>query len=358
FIIDEYPDMTLLEPAQTIHSMFRQIVDTLPLNIKLILSGSQLDMMKSLLDSANPLFGRFHIVIKLEDFNYMEAASCYPQAPVYEKVGFYSVFGGLPFIARELDESKSLKESILRLLLPQHGKTRMYLENILLNELRKTAFGWGILSIIGNRKATYKDIEDRLGKNTNGLLARQLETMENMELITKVYPINAYGDKKKSFYEIKNNLIRFYFTYIYENKGRLEWVDEGLFYDRYIAPSINTFISYRFEEIVGDYFKLLARKGLRLDIEDVGRYWYNDKGKHQNGEFDCALRTETGYEIYEVKYFSKAMTEKECREEQEQVNSIPGLTIRKLGFASVNGFTFSSGQWNLLEGKDLYNVRN
>ena len=43
----------------------------------------------------------------------------------------------------------------------------------------------------------------------------KLKNLLNMETISKVVPINAGDDKKKKFYEINDNLMRFYFTYVF-----------------------------------------------------------------------------------------------------------------------------------------------
>ena len=37
------------------------------------------------------------------------------------------------------------------------------------------------------------------------------------------------------------------------------------------------------------------------DIVQIGTYWYDSKDTKTNGEFDIALETLDGYEIYEAK---------------------------------------------------------
>lgn len=123
-----------------------------------------------------------------------------------------------------------------------------------------------------------------------------------MELIKKIYPINVGEDKKKVYYEIDDNLLRFYYSYIYRRKSQLELLGPDTFYDQYIEPSIITFILHRFEDIARVYFSLLAQKGKLNGIYDIGTYYYDDSKNKSNGEFDVALEFEDKYSIYECKY--------------------------------------------------------
>lgn len=95
----------------------------------------------------------------------------------------------------------------------------------------------------------------------NGLLSKQLKVLLNMELISKVAPINKPNDNKKIRYEMTDNLLRFFFTYVYNNKSALQVLGAKAFYEEYIKDSIITFISHRFEEICRSYFSLQVQSG-------------------------------------------------------------------------------------------------
>lgn len=49
-LLDEYPDLASYEKDVDTDSVFRRIINNLPDNIKLAISGSQMDMMKGLLE--------------------------------------------------------------------------------------------------------------------------------------------------------------------------------------------------------------------------------------------------------------------------------------------------------------------
>ncbi len=65
----------------------------------------------------------------------------------------------------------------------------------------------------------YAEIQKAITGNETGLLDKQLKTLLAMETIKKTEPINSKGSKRKRFYKIMDNLMRFYFTFIYGQAG-------------------------------------------------------------------------------------------------------------------------------------------
>ena len=93
-VIDEYPYLKQTRKQNEVDSYMQAVIDQLPSNVKLILCGSYISVMKELLAESNPLFGRFSLILHLHDFDYYDAARFYPDLSAREKVAFYSVFGG------------------------------------------------------------------------------------------------------------------------------------------------------------------------------------------------------------------------------------------------------------------------
>ena len=211
-----------------------------------------------------------------------------------------------------------------------------------------------ILFAIANGKKKHKDIEQKLDMESNGLLSKHLKTLTEMEILSKVYPINYKEDRKKVYYEINDNLLRFYYTFVYKNKSALQMLGAESFYDEYIEPSIITFISHRFEEIGRTYFSILAKKGKLKGVLDIGTYYYDDSVNKQNGEFDIVLKRKDVYDIYETKYYVGALSEKEMLDEEKQIQRIKGLSIGNIGFVTVSGKETKLDRFSYVDGKDLY----
>ena len=353
-IIDEYPYLKQTKKKNEVDSYMQAVIEKLPENVKLILCGSYIAMMKELLEEENPLFGRFSLIQHIRDFDYLDAAKFYPELSVRDRVAFYAVFGGSPYVLENLDTRMTLKENIERFLLPETSLIRSHIENVVLKEIQKT-FDARILAIIGNGKKRYSEIRDKIVNSETGLLDKQLKILMDMETIQKTEPINRRSDKKKQFYEIVDNLMRFYFTFIFGKAGTIARIGEEQYFGRNIAASLEQFISRRFESIALQYFHRAALLGKYPDIDDFGSYWYDDAATKSNGEFDCVIRCGEQYDFYECKYFDRAMTLEECQEEKAQLDNIKGINVSGVGFVCTGGFSFdSSDNFVLIDGKELY----
>lgn len=354
-VLDEYQNLKETLKEKEVDSIIQSIIDNFSENMKIILCGSYISIIKELLKEDNPLFGRFTKIIKLEEFDYLDSALFYPELAEREKIEFYSVFGGSPYVLSNLDFSKSLEENIITKLINQNSILRTYIENVMLKEIQKS-FDTRILESLGNGKKRFNEILNFTGGNDSSLLDKQLKNLLNMETISKVSPINKKDDKKKQFYEINDNLMRFYFAYIFGNDNLIMKFGEEHFFRNKILPSLGTFVSLRFEKIAIQFFMRLARLGKLDDVEDFGSYWYDDKTSGKNGQFDCVLKTKSGYDFYEVKFFKNPMTLPQCKEEEAQVKQITGLKKGKVGFICSAGFDFTSDEYVLFGAKDLYEL--
>ncbi len=354
-IIDEYPYLKQTKKKNEVDSYMQAVIDRLPENVKLILCGSYITIMKELFAEDNPLFGRFTLIQHIHDFDYYEASQFYTNLSVREKIAFYGVFGGSPYVLENLEPDKTLKENITALLLPETGLIRSHIENIMLREIQKS-FDARILEALGNGKKKYTEIRDKIGGDETGLLDKQLKILLDMETIQKTEPINRRNDKKKQFYEITDNLMRFYFSFIFGVAGTITRIGEEQFYNRNIENFLEQFISRRLEGLTLQYFHRMAVMGKYTDIEDFGSYWYDDPVAKTNGEFACVIkRTGELYDFYECKYFDRPMTLKECEQERDQLSHTQGIEVSKIGFVCTGGFDFEDNhEFVLVDGDCLY----
>ena len=353
FVIDEFPYLKESENSKKVDSLFQKIMDEC-CNIKFIISGSHIGMMQDLLKEGNPLYGRFKNIINVEEFNYIESSYYYNSLSDYDKIAFYSVFGGSPFINESIDNKLSLKENINNLFLNEHSSVFNYADNLLLSDASSKMNVKSILSLLSNSKLKYKDLEVVLDKEKTGKLAKQLNALLELRIIKKVYPINKPNDSKKAYYEINDNVLRFYFTYIYKYKSSLNMLGPEAFYNEYIEKSINTYISHRFEEQARMYFSLLVKKTKLRGIKNIGTYYYDDSKNKKNGEFDVVLELDNRYAIYEVKYLTGKMSVSNVNKEIEQINNINGIRVFKIGFINPSGFEKEIENIDFIE--NIYNI--
>ncbi len=356
-VIDEYPYLSSLADAEIVDSVFQTVIDQKLSNIHLILSGSRISVMKNLLQKGNALYGRFQLILHLRELDYNDAALFYPSKSPYEKIAFYSVFGGSPFILQELREKETLEQNIVRTVLDESSPVSLYASNILLTDDTNAVNAERILAVLGNGKKKYSELERALQASSTGSLAKQLKSLQATELVRQLFPINKPNDAKKKFYEINDNLLRFWFTYLYHSRSALQMIGPKAFFDRLVAPTLLTeYVPRRFEELCRSFFSRLARSGQLPGITNIGTYYYDDPVKHRNGEFDIALEFGNQYQIYEAKYYRKPMTLSEIHKEIGQIRDIESLNVVRLGFIAVNGFEKQEDGFCWYSGEDLYHA--
>lgn len=353
-VIDEYPYLKKATDSATVDSIFQNIIDNRLSNIELVLSGSHIGMMKDLLQERNALYGRFAVTIKLNELNYLDAARFYPDRTPYDKVAHYAVFGGSPFVNQALNPAATLRENVISTILNPVSAVYLYASQLLLSDYSVKINAERIFSVIGNGKKRHTEIEDKLDVKKTGNLSKQIKSLTELEIVSRNSPINKIGDNKKATFEINDNLLRFYFTFIYKNASALQVLGAEAFYDEYVAPTLTDFISRRFEGICRDYFSLQVRSGKLKGVRNIGSYYYDDPVHRKNGEFDVALELADGYAIYEAKYYAQPMTLDEIRREAQQVANIKELAVKQLGFIAINGFVEQEKPYTYLDGNDIF----
>lgn len=353
-VIDEYPYLKTMTDSATVDSIFQNIIDNHLSNMELVLSGSHIGMMKDLLQEKNALYGRFAVTIKLNELNYLDTAKFYPDKTPYDKVAHYAVFGGSPFVNQVLNPAASLRENIISTILNPVSAVYLYASQLLLSDYSVKINAERIFAVIGNGKKRYTEIEDKLDVKKTGNLSKQIKSLTDLEIVSRNTPINKIGVNKKSTIEINDNLLRFYFTFVYKNASALQVLGAEAFYDEYVAPALTDFISRRFEGICRDYFSLQVRSGKLKGVRNIGSYYYDDPVHRKNGEFDVALELTDGYAIYEAKYYAQPMTLDEIHREAQQVAGIKELAVKQLGFIAINGFVEQEKPYIYLDGNDIY----
>lgn len=350
-ILDEYSDFKLSTSKGIVDSYMRSVMDALSSKCNIIIMGSMLKLMKELLEEDNPLFGRFTAILKLQPMNYLEASAFMPRLSQYEQLQHYSIFGGSPYVLSLLYPDATIKENITHNLIPLSSAVRAYAEAVIAMEAGRVPHALTILSNIGNGKRTYSELENALRSEASGVLNNTLKKLIELDIIEKTQPVNKKG-KSCLFYEIKDSLLHFYFTYIYPNPSLL-MSNPDTFYENFIAKSIKDFIAKRFETCCHEYFALLIEKGLRSDIKRIGTYWYDDKEARTNGEFDVALETLAGYEIYDAKFHQAPVSEKEAEIERGQIARL-ALNVNKWGMISTSGFAAVDSSYEQITLSDLF----
>lgn len=340
FVLDEYP--YLRENVKGLDSILQSLIDKYReiSKLKLIILGSYVDIMKSLLEHSNPLFGRVDLVMDLKQMDYYESALFYPKMSDEDKVRIYSVFGGIPYFNRLVDDKKTAKENIIDLIASPGARLENEVSMYLSAEISKIVNANEVFEALARGFSKYSDILSQSHVSSGPTLVDVLDKLIKMEVVEKKAPINDEANKKKAGYYICDNLSLFYFRYIFRYSSQLKIMDSDVFYDKYIDNDFEEkYVPHKFEEICRQYLIRQNRLGnIEPVIEKIGKYYYDDPKTHTNGEFDVVTQDEIGYVFYEVK-FRKRKTSKEVIEEEIKQVKNTNLDCYKYVFFSRSGFT-------------------
>ena len=340
FVLDEYP--YLRENVKGLDSIIQSMVDKYrdTVKLKLIILGSYVDIMKSLLEHSNPLFGRVDLVINLKQMDYHESSLFYPHMSDEDKVRIYSVFGGIPYFNKLVDDKKSVKENIIDLIASPGARLENEVSMYLNAEISKMVNANEVFEALAGGFSRYSDILSQSHVSSGPTLIDVLEKLIKMEVVEKKAPINDEGNKKKAGYYICDNLSLFYYRYIFKYSSQLKIMDSEVFYDKYIASDFEEkYVPHKFEEICRQYLIRQNRLGnITPVIEKIGKYYYDNPNTRTNGEFDVVTLDEKGYVFYEVKFRKKKLSKEVIEEEIHQVKET-GLDCYRYVFFSRSGFT-------------------
>ena len=358
-IIDEFP--FLIEENKTIVSDLRDFIDEYNSisKMKIILSGSLVEVMKSLNDGASETYGRFTSIIPLEPFDYLGASKFYSNYKDEEKIFMYSIFGGVPFFNKLIDSEKTPLENLKCLLLEKNSILKLEVENTIMSEINKISLANSVLNIFSEGSTKYSHVVKKITINKNAKINPDyiFKKLINLEIIEKVAPINDANNKKRTFYRFKDNLMEFYYRYIYRYKNANSYLSVDDFYEEFVKEDLmNKYLPYKFESISKE-FLIRANKVHKINplFYDIGTYSCNDEKHKINRQFDLVTKDKNGYIYYECKYKNKPISRSVVREEEHQIlNS--GLNVYKLGFISKSGFDegLEKDKYNLFALDDFY----
>ena len=201
-IIDEFP--FLIEASKTIVSDLRDFIDEYnsTSTMKIILSGSFAEVMKSLNDGASEAYGRFTSIISLEPFDYFDSSKFYSNYKDEDKILMYSIFGGVPFINKLINSEKTPLENLKCLLLEKNSIVQLEVENTIVSEINKISLSNSVLNIFSEGSTKYSEVVNKITSDKSSKVSPDyiFKKLINLEIIEKAAPINDANNKKRTFY--------------------------------------------------------------------------------------------------------------------------------------------------------------
>lgn len=273
-VIDELPYWADQDPGML--STLQKYIDMewLDKNLYLILCGSSLSFMEDeVLSRKSPIFGRRTSQIRLEPFDYLEAALFVPNYTLEEKAICFGVTGGIAKYLSLFDPDTSLDENLKRLFFSTDGYLYDEPRNLLIQEFSDTALVNNIIEQIASGENTPRLISDKVHENESTVLY-SLKRLIEVGLVDRKRCITEEKNKKKVQYILKDSMFRFWFEYIPKAVSLIE-IDQGsVYYDKAVKPVLHDYMGGIFEEMCRSF---VLKKGMSGEfnclINNVGSWW-------------------------------------------------------------------------------------
>ena len=335
-IIDEFTYLFTKEPA--IQSLLQNAIDNhlVESNVTLILSGSHVGMIEDVISYHKPLYGRTTFKIQIKPFNYYESSMFYNNFRNEDKVRLYSVFGGIPYYLSKINDKISIKENIEKLIINEDAILTDETEFFLKQELRSITSYSMIINSICSGATRLNEISTKSQVNNTGTTTKYLNTLRSLDIVEKEICFGEKANSKRTLYRIKDNFFNFYYRFIYPNKSKLILLSPDVFYNNFIGPKLDEYVSFIFENIANE-FLIRKNKTSQKDVfYEIARYWGNNKKLKREVEIDLVTKSDKGNIVYECKWTNdifRSSVFKDLKKESEF------LKPYKIGGFSKSGYS-------------------
>ena len=241
-------------------------------DLLLCLSGSDISFFeKQVVGYGATTYGRRTGSLKLQPFPWSEIRAFTEGWDVEEQIRAWAVFGGVPYYLKEIDPAQPLREAIRRAVLYPDGLLRDEPRFLLSQEsrLRDVDTYMSCLRAISAGVTRLNAIAQRIGKRRSEEARPFLETLEEMGLVERRYPVTRASGRRVS-YAITDPFLRFWFRFVAPRESRLHSREQA---DRYleeaVVPELDKFVSE-------DAFERICQEWLGREVDGAakaGRWW-------------------------------------------------------------------------------------
>lgn len=307
-VIDEYP--YILEQMSWFSSLIQQFIDRANDNVFLILSGSDVSFLKEEIQNHNsPLYKRRTFEMEINKLSFNEACLFLSDFDNQTKSKYLSILSSYPYYLSSVNHNISFDDNLKNNIFNQYGPFFSLPDQILSNSLKVQDIYNAILEAITHRKRTNKEIATYI-KEDEAKVAKYLITLQQSEIVEKCETF--MGNKKSVYYQIKDNLLKFWYLFIFPNIERIKINGDIVFNE--LKEKIDLFIWLEFEKTSILYLDQLNRLGKLPTIFTQIKPYKVEKSKlNRSIEIDGLSLQNDYLLVMESKYrtnkFSKAMFE-------------------------------------------------
>jgi len=275
-VIDEFPE--LFGPRKHPDSELMAVLEDAQGNtqVKVILCGSQIGTMKSILASRAPLHGRAR-PLQIHPFSFHRAKEFLAPRPALEVIERYACAGGMPRYLNLLNRPGALKPLICNLLLSPIGTLFQEPRTVLEMELADTGVYYSLLEALAKHKEMeWNDLVSESGVDS-GNASKYMRVLQDLDIVERTAP--AFSPRSKSRrhrYRVRDPLIRFWFHFVFPYQEAIcADLSPEAHYARNVEPYLAEHVSVSFEEVC----RLWVAHEFESTTDYVASWWGNALNK-------------------------------------------------------------------------------
>ena len=317
-VIDELPYWA--EKDEALLSIIQKYIDTEwnKKEIMLILCGSSLSFMeKKILSEKSPIFGRRDSQIKLEAFNYRDAALFVPDYSPEDKAICYGITGGVAKYLDLIDSSISIHDNIKKLFFTTEGYLFDETRNLLVQEFADVTLVNNIIEQIANGENTLNTIAAKVREKETTVLY-SLEKLMETGIVEKRKCITEEKNNKKTRYVLKDHMFKFWYKFIPKAVSVIEMGGGALYFDQAVKPEIHSFMGSIFE-VMCRYYTLEQGVIGRFNtfITSTGLWWGTEQLKDEEGK---RFNRSADIDVVGISDVDKTAVVGECKCKNEKID--------------------------------------
>ena len=290
FVFDELPYAALAAPS--LPSTLQVLIDHefKQTNICMILCGSNEGFMESeVLGRKSPLYGRRSAQIKLQPFDYLDAARMMPGASPEQCIERYAIFGGTPYYLEQYDEEASLEENLEQLFFDLSGILYAEPQMLLRQELREPALYVSVLDAIAGGATIPKTIAEHAGVAENSV-GKYLATLMRLGLIEKHASFEAGPCSRKAIYRLKDPFFGFWYRFVSPHASAVEVGAGRAVVKTVMGNALSTYVGKQFENVCRQWLiRQSVQERLPFLATYFGTWWGTDPERREQTDIDVVV---------------------------------------------------------------------
>jgi len=275
-VIDEFQYIGKSNPA--FPSVFQRIWEEIlkDKSVMVILCGSLISMMESqTLAYGSPLYGTRTAQIRLKQIPFSCYHEFFPTKTRKELIETYAITGGVPKYIELFSDNKDIYSAIESSILNRSGYLYDEPHFLLQQEVSEVGSYFSIIRAIAAGNAKLSNIAAVLETKATSL-TKYLKTLIDLDILEREVPATEDNPEtsKRGLYKIKDNYIRFWFSFVYPNRSFIESGNTQIVMNKLRKSLIPNHTAFIYEDVCKErMWELNANDLWPFHFSKIGRYW-------------------------------------------------------------------------------------